>query len=72
MGIKSTYYITREIAKQILLSKIINMTDSELVDSLEACNESYFRNYQIVSKEKIEENFNSEYPSLAIQYIDDF
>lgn len=48
MGIKSTYYIKRDLAIYIILSKINSCSDDELEDILEAFKESEYRNYLIV------------------------
>jgi hypothetical protein len=47
MGIKGTYKISREVAQQVVITKLYSMTDQELADVLEMFNESYFRNYCI-------------------------
>lgn len=72
MGVKSTYLIDRELAKQILLSKIMQMTYTELEDALEACKESEFRNYQVKTYREIIENSNKEFPNFSIQTFGEF
>ncbi len=47
MSIKSTYYVSREIAQQVLLSNIFKLTDTELADALEGLPQSTFRNYRV-------------------------
>lgn len=69
MGIKSTHEITRETAMSILLSKIPTLTDTQLENMLEEFEESYFRNYTIVSH--IDEPDELGYP-LAIRSIHEF
>lgn len=69
MGIKSTHEITRETAMSILLSKIPTLTDTQLENMLEEFEESYFRNYTIVSH--IDEPNEWGYP-LAIRSIHEF
>lgn len=47
MGIKSTYYIDRETAIRVILSKVYDCTNEQLSDMLEDFPESYFRNYMV-------------------------
>lgn len=69
MSIKSTHEITRETAMQVILMKIPTLTDTQLASMLEEFEESYFRNYTIVSA--IDEPDEWGYP-LAIRNINEF
>lgn len=47
MGIKSTYYLNRETAINVILQKIDTCTNEQLSNMLEDFDESYFRNYTV-------------------------
>lgn len=64
MGIKSTHYLTRETANQILMSKVYSMSDREMEYVLEGLKESEYRNYRIGDTSK-ERNF-------VINNVEDF
>jgi ribosomal 50S subunit-associated protein YjgA (DUF615 family) len=72
MGVRSTHIITREVAVQILLSKILSADDKAIANMLEEFPESDFRNYQIVSKEDLENNDTEQYPAPVIRSVTDF
>ncbi len=55
MEIKTTHYITREIAMQVMFSRLQQAKDEDLADMLESFPESHFRNYQVISSEDMEE-----------------
>jgi hypothetical protein len=69
MGVRSTYYIKRETAMQILLMKIPILTDEQLANMLEEFPESDYRNYSIVNE--IDEEDEYGYPR-AIRKASDF
>jgi len=48
MGMKSTHYIKRKTAIEVILSKVYNCTDEQLENMLESFDESEYRNYWIV------------------------
>ena len=58
MSVKSTHYITREVAIQIIMKKIFECNDSQLADTLESIVDSPFHNFIIVDQEDFEENKN--------------
>ncbi len=66
MGVKSTHHIKKEVALNIILSKVHSCTDKELEDILECFKESTYRNY-IISDDPYHlsidsvESFNEEY-----------
>lgn len=63
MGIKSTYYISRETAIKVVLNKIEDCTNEELAEILEGFNESYFRNYIVCDKlPEHDDSYKIEYP----------
>ncbi len=45
MGIKSTFYIDRQTAINVILEKIDNCSNEQISNMLEEFDESYFRNY---------------------------
>lgn len=47
MGVKSTYQISRETAKEVLMSSILRCTNEELEEMLEALPQSEYRNYLV-------------------------
>ncbi len=47
MGIKSTYYINRQTAIAVIVSKINECDNQQLANMLEEFDESYFRNYMV-------------------------
>lgn len=69
MSIKSTHLITREVAMQIVMSKIFSVSDSQLEDMLESFEESYFRNYRIVHEIEEADEYGS---PLAIRSVNEF
>lgn len=58
MSVKSTHYITREVAIQIIMKKIFECNDSQLADTLESIVDSSFHNFIIVDQEDFEKNKN--------------
>ena len=58
MSVKSTYYITKDVAIQIIIKKIFECNDSQLADTLESIVDSPFHNFIIVDQEDFEENKN--------------
>lgn len=47
MGIKSTYYIDRQTALDVIEEKIHKCSNDQLAEMLLAFDESYFRNYSV-------------------------
>ena len=58
MSVKSTHYITKDVAIQIIIKKIFECNDSQLADTLESIVDSPFHNFIIVDQEDFEENKN--------------
>ena len=56
MGVKSTHYITRHVAIQVILNKIITCTDAQLEGMLEGIVDSPYHNFAIVDEERFEKN----------------
>lgn len=58
MGVKSTHYITRKVATQIILSKMMECSDTQLEDMVESVVDSPYHNFSIVDEEEFEQNKN--------------
>ena len=50
MSIKSTYNIERQLAIDIIISKVNECTNEQLANMLLEFDESYYRNYQVNDK----------------------
>ena len=72
MSIKTTHLITREVAIQAILHKVMVASDSTLANMLEEFEESYFRNYRITDQNEIDENDKLEWPMPTIRTLKDF
>lgn len=49
MGIKSTHYVSRDTAIDIIRAKIHDATNEEIAEILEGFKESYYRNYIVIN-----------------------
>lgn len=72
MGIKTTHIITRQVALEIISSKLQEAADDVISDILESFPESHFRNYDIVSEEEFLLNETKEYPMPEVDSIEKF
>ena len=56
MGVKSTFGVTPQVAREILLDKIPNASEDELAAMLEVCDESEYRNYWVSDSADLEDH----------------
>lgn len=59
MSIKSTHLVTRELAVQYILRRIIELDNETLQNTLEEVLGNRFYNFRLVSEEELTSDYNS-------------